>query len=204
MALSFDPRFFVGFILTSTRVAAFLVVAPPFQGFVPAKIRAGLSIALGLMLAPHLASRSDLPVGDTGALLAAILFQVGIGVALGALVLVLFQAMQSAGSAIDTFAGLTAASIYDPMSRSSSSPMGRLYQLLGTLVLFTTGGHLLLIGGLVRSFDAAPVSGFHALKTASLMLKTTRSQCTDDGIRFTQPISLGDNTVSVTPSGSAW
>lgn len=168
MGISADPRFFVAFIMAATRCGAFLTVAPPFQGAVPAKIRAGLSIALALALAPHLASQ-QVPTDDTGALMLALVFQAGIGLALGFLVFVLFQAAQSAGSAIDTFAGLTAAQIYDPMSRSNSSPMGRLYQILGTLVLFVTGGHLLIIGGLVRSFDAAPVSGFHTDRLAELL-----------------------------------
>jgi len=169
MGISADPRFFVGFLLAATRCGAFLTVAPPFQGAVPAKIRAGLSVALGLALAPHMATLTDLPVSNTAALLAAIVFQVGIGLALGTLVFVLFQAAQAAGSAIDTFAGLTAASLYDPMSRSNSSPMGRMYQMLGTLILFTTGGHLMIVGGLVRSFDAAPLTGFHADRLAELL-----------------------------------
>lgn len=168
MGISADPKFFVAFLLAATRCGAFLSIAPPFQGAVPAKIRAGLSVALGLALAPHLATQ-QIPVDDTGALMGSLVFQAGIGLALGFLVFVLFQAAQSAGSAIDTFAGLTAAQIYDPMSRSNSSPMGRLYQMLGTLLLFVTGGHLLIIGGLTRSFDAAPVTGFKTDRMAELV-----------------------------------
>jgi len=167
--VSIDPRLFVAFLLTSTRCAAWLAVSPPFQGAVPGKVRAGLALALGLVVAPSLSHNPDLPIGDTGALVGSLVFQVAIGLALGTLVMVLFQAVMSAGSSIDTFAGLTSASIYDPTSRSSAAPMGRLYQTLGTLVLFATGGHLVLIGGLMRTFDAAPLGGFRIDRMAELI-----------------------------------
>lgn len=169
MNLSFDPRLFVAFLLASTRFAAWLTVSPPFQGYVPAKVRAGLAMGLGLAVAPHLARQPGLPINDTGALVGSIFFQAVIGLALGFLVSLLFQAVMAAGSSIDTFAGLTSASLYDPTSKSSAAPMGRMYQTLGTLVLFATGGHLLLIAGLTRTFDIAPLGGFHLDRMAELV-----------------------------------
>lgn len=171
MQLSFDPRFFVAFLLASTRFAAWLSVSPPFQGAVPPKVRAGLSLALGLAVAPGLSRQPDLPVNDTGALIGSLFFQAIIGLALGFLVSLLFQALLAAGSSIDTFAGLTAASLYDPTSRSNAAPMGRLYQTIGTLVLFTTGGHLLLIAGLTKTFDIAPLGGFHLDRMGELVTR---------------------------------
>jgi flagellar biosynthetic protein FliR len=167
MSVSFDPGFFVAFLLASTRCAAWLTISPPFAGVVPAKVRASLAVALGLAIAPQLAQDPDLPT-HAPALLGAVLFQAAVGLGLGFLVFVIFQAISSAGSAIDMFAGLSASMLYDPTTRSTASPMGRLYQMLGMVVLFLTGGHLLLVAGLVRSFDAAPVAGFHIDRMAEL------------------------------------
>ena len=50
MRLSLDPRVFMAFLLASTRCIAWLSIAPPFKGLVPAKIRAGLGLALGIRI----------------------------------------------------------------------------------------------------------------------------------------------------------
>ena len=54
------------------------------------------------------------------------------------------------------------AQVYDPMSGAGASVFGRLYQLVGTTVLFASGGHLILVRGFLRSFDAVPLSGLTA------------------------------------------
>lgn len=167
MSLAFEPSFFVAFVLATVRCGAWLAIAPPFAGAVPGKVRAGLAASLGLLVAPGLAASGDIPM-ETAPLVGAILFQVAVGLGMGFLVMVMFQAVSAAGSAIDTFAGLSAAMLYDPTTREAASPMGRLYQMLGLIVLFLTGGHLLLIGGLVRSFEAAPAAGFRVERMAEL------------------------------------
>jgi flagellar biosynthetic protein FliR len=167
--LSLDPRLFMAFLLGSTRCVAWLSIAPPFKGLVPAKVRAGLGLALGLCLAPHLAQRSDLPVDDFGPMLAAFLFQVGVGLALGFVVYLVFEAVQTAGATIDYFSGLTSAQLFNPMTGSADGPMTRMYQLVMTVVLFATGGHLLLVAGLARSFEAAPVGGLRVDHLASVL-----------------------------------
>ena len=84
-----------------------------------------------------------------------------VGLALAMVVTLIFQAVSAAGTTIDYMSGLTSSQLFDPLSGSAEGPMARLYQLLCTVTLFVTGGHLLLIAGLVRSFDAAPVGGLN-------------------------------------------
>ena len=161
MRLLIDPRLFMAFILGTTRFAAWLAFAPPFKGVVPAKVRVGLAMALGIGLAPRLAENEALPVEDFGAIFAAIVYQVAVGLALAMVLTLIFQAVSAAGTTIDYMSGLTSSQLFDPLSGSAEGPMARLYQLLCTVTLFVTGGHLLLIAGLVRSFDAAPVGGLN-------------------------------------------
>jgi flagellar biosynthetic protein FliR len=169
VSLSIDPRLFMAFLLASTRCVAWLSISPPFKGMVPAKVRAGLGLALGVALAPRLAHEPHLPIDDFGSILAGFLYQVGIGLALGFVVYLVFQAVQAAGASIDYFSGLTSAQLFDPMTGHSEGPMTRFYNLIATVVLFVTGGHLLLVAGIVRSFDAAPVGGLHVDRLAAII-----------------------------------
>lgn len=158
MQLALDPTQATTFVLASVRLLAFLLVAPPFSNSaVPIRVKIGLSAVLALVITPRL-TVPDAMV-DTAGLLAGIVFQVGIGVSMGFMIMVLFSAVQSAGALVDYSAALSSATIFDPFSSSGQSPMARLYQVLATLLLFSSGGYLLFLAGVMRSFEAAPLSG---------------------------------------------
>jgi flagellar biosynthetic protein FliR len=169
MNITVDPTLMVAFLFATTRCGAWLAFAPPFKGVVPAKVRAGLAVGLGLVLAQRLAATGKLPTTDTVALIVGSFYQVAIGIALALLASVLFSAAQSAGGMLDAFSSLTGAQLFDPTTKSNDGPMGRFYSTMATLVLLATNGHLILIAGLVRSFDAAPVSGLHLDRLGTLL-----------------------------------
>jgi flagellar biosynthetic protein FliR len=159
MGINIDPELFVAFLLVTIRASAWTAISPPFAGNVPVKVRIAFSVSLGLLLAEKVSQTPDLPMDDTTTLIGTILFQVAIGVAMGLLTQILYSAVASAGAAIDMFAGLQSAQMFDPALQQTSGPMSRMFTALAGLVLFGTGGHLLLVGGFARTFDAAPVSG---------------------------------------------
>lgn len=171
MNLSIDPGFVVAFMFGTIRCGAWLAISPPFQGAVPARVRAALAMALGLACAPGLMRAAPMPIDDTWALVAGAVHQAVIGLALGFLVFVIFQAISTAGGMIDAFAAFTSAQLFDPMSQTSAGPVGRLYQALGTAVLFVTNGHLLLVRGLTRTFELSPLDGFRIDRFGALLAK---------------------------------
>ena len=145
----------LGFLLAMVRTAAWLVVAPPFNTrMVPITVKVGLAVALAVPVAPRVAETAPPP--ELAPLVTAVLLQVGVGLALGFVVQLLFAAVQAAGELIDLFAGFTIAATYDPFTNANQAVFGRLYQLLATALLFATGGHLLLVQGLLDSFAAVP------------------------------------------------
>lgn len=159
-------------MLAGVRIAAFLVIAPPFaHGAVPGRVKAMLAVGLGLAVAPR-AGRAEGAGGSiaagTGQFLGDLLMQVVIGAALGFLVMVVFSAVQAAGNMIDLFAGFQLAAAFDPMSMSNGAQFSRLYQMTATVLLLVTDAYQLVIGGLMRTFDALPLGlGLDLAKTAS-------------------------------------
>jgi flagellar biosynthetic protein FliR len=146
----------VAFLLTVVRISAWIAVAPPFNSrAVPPMVKVALAVALALPVAPRMVDRA--PEAEIGPLVAAILLQVLTGLVLGFIAMILFSAVQAAGELIDLFSGFTVASLYDPLSNSTSSMFGRLHQLIAVTLLFATGAHLLLVRGLVASFDVVPL-----------------------------------------------
>ncbi len=158
----------LGFLLAMVRTAAWLVVAPPFNTrMVPVTAKVGLAVALAVPMAPKVAATA--PPLEVAPLVTAILLQVGVGLALGFVVQLLFAAVQAAGELVDLFAGFTIAATYDPFTNANQAVFGRLYQLLATALLFATNGHLLLVEGLLDSFAAVP-SGMPDLGATSAEL----------------------------------
>lgn len=156
MTLQLATPTVIAYLLAMTRCIAWLAVAPPFgTRLIPVQVKLGLAAALTIAVGPRLEA-TDVPL-DTLPLIAAILGQVAVGLALGFFGVLVLGAFQAAGSAIDLFAGFTLAQVYDPMSGAGASVFGRLYQLVATTILFGTGGHLLLVRGFLLSFKAAPL-----------------------------------------------
>jgi flagellar biosynthetic protein FliR len=155
---SFAPGTLVAFLLAMVRTTAWLTMSPPFaRTLMPAKVRVGLGVAIGFLLAGQVdASTIDL---DVVSLSLAIGYQVFIGVALGFVVQLFFAAFQAAGAIIDFTSGFSVGAIYDPISGGQNATVARFYNLTATVLLFVGGGHLLILSGYMRSFQAAPLGG---------------------------------------------
>lgn len=145
-------------LLAGVRMIAFLVIAPPFSynGF-PLRIKGMLAVALSVVVAPRVSR--DYTSLDTGPFLFALIAQLIVGALLGFLVYLVFAAVQAAGGLIDLFGGFQLAQAFDPQSLVNGAQFTRLLHLVSIALLFTSGGYELIIGGLVRTFDALPVTG---------------------------------------------
>jgi flagellar biosynthetic protein FliR len=80
-----------------------------------------------------------------------------IGATMGFITYMVFAAVQAAGDLIDVFGGFSLAAAFDPLNQTMNSVHGKLFSMLATMLLFASNAHLLVIGGLLRSFDEMPV-----------------------------------------------
>lgn len=143
-------------VLASVRIVAWLAVVPPFSSrAVPVAAKVVLSLALAVTVAPAMA-QNPVPVDTWGFIVTAVT-QAGIGLGMGFVTSVLFAAIAAAGSLIDLFGGFSLAQGYDPLGMNMTTVMGKLHQQLATVLLFVSGGHLLVLGGLLRTFTMLPI-----------------------------------------------
>lgn len=173
--------------LASLRMVAFLVIAPPFSynGF-PAQVKGMLAIGLAIAVAPRVGAGYQ--SGDTGAFLLDMVRELAVGATLGFLVFLVFSAIQSAGSFIDLFGGFQLAQAFDPQSMINGAQFTRLLQLTALALLFATGGYQLIIGGLVRTFDAIPLAGGFDLTDPAKEMVTGLTQMFIAAIQIAGPL----------------
>ena len=169
MVLGIDADLVMAVLLASVRAAAWLVVAPPFNGrAVPASVKAQLSVALAVPVTGS--AVQHVPDPELAPLLAAVALQVAVGVSRGFVTYVLFAAVQAAGDLIDLFGGFSLAVAFDPMSLSQNSVFGRLHQLLAIVLLFAVDGHLLVLRGFLTTYDVLPLdAGIDLTSTLQVM-----------------------------------
>lgn len=154
MTLTVAGEPLIAFLLASVRIAAWMAVVPPFSGrSVPPMAKAVLSLGLAFAVVP---SGQQIPATTIG-LLMNVFTQVLIGVAMGFVCRLLFEAIAAAGSLIDVFGGFSLASGFDPMSMNNTTVFGKFHQMLATVLLFVSGGYLIVIGGLLKTFEFLPL-----------------------------------------------
>jgi flagellar biosynthesis protein FliR len=154
--------FLIAFLLATVRTSAWIVIVPAFgPRTMPAIAKAGLSMALAFPVAGHLASQAPAP--EAGPLLGAVLMNVAAGLTLGIVTLILFTAVRGAGELIDYFGGFSLTQAYDPMGMQNDSVFARFYDLLAITLLFTSDGYLIIVKGLLQSYDAFPLHGIPPL-----------------------------------------
>lgn len=149
------------------RIGAMFLIIPLFgMRAVPVRARLILTLLVTLAVAPLL----DLPPPVDPLTWLGLLYmlqQVLIGLALGVVFLVIFQAFVLAGHLVAMGMGLAFASMVDPATGAQSPVVSQYFTILVTLLFLSLNGHLMLIQVVVDSFTHLPV-GANMLTAMSL------------------------------------
>ncbi|TDB27082.1 flagellar biosynthetic protein FliR [Stenotrophomonas sp. ATCM1_4] len=139
------------------RIGAMLMAMPMVGSrAVPARIRVLLGIALSVALAPILPP-VPLFYGFDSVTVLTIARELAVGICMGFLLRLIFEAGAMAGEMIAQSTGLAFAQMTDPLRGGSSGVIGQWFYLLFGLLFFTTNGHLAVVSLLVDSYKALPI-----------------------------------------------
>jgi flagellar biosynthetic protein FliR len=149
------------------RIAALMAVFPVLSArSVPMRVKLVVTIIMTVAVMPAIKFTTPVdPFTQEGLLLA--MTQAGIGLAMGLVFVVVFQAFTFAGQQIANVMGLGFASMVDTSTGVNSPVISQVFTVLVSLLFVVMNGHLLVIHMLVDSFDAMPLTGAF-LETASL------------------------------------
>ena len=157
-----EEQQFATFLLVLVRVARWCWCAPIFgPAEVPPRLRGLLAMALALLIAP-IELHKRLAVAET---LPAYAVQIGaealVGLSLGLGILVLFSGMRLAGQVISQMSGLQLADVFDPGFDASVPVVSQLLFYVTLAVFVTTGGHRMVMEGLLDTFVWLPAGEAH-------------------------------------------
>src|SRR5690606_7312648 len=106
--------------------------------------------------APMIGPMPDVPTASFAGLLIAAQ-QVLIGIALGLTMRLVFAAALMAGEFVGLQMGLAFASFFDPATGANTAVLSRLLNIVAMLIFLAVNGHLLMLNGLLRTFEFLPV-----------------------------------------------
>jgi flagellar biosynthetic protein FliR len=140
------------------RIGACLMVAPMFGArFVPARVRLVLAGAIALAIAPLLPPLPAVSPFSVQGLVITVQ-QVLIGVAIGFVLQIVFDALAMGGQLLANTMGLSFAFNVDPLRGTGAPVVGQFYTLIATLTFLALNGHIAIVQALIEGFGTLPIA----------------------------------------------
>jgi flagellar biosynthesis protein FliR len=147
------------FLWPMFRLLALISTAPLFsESTIPRRAKILLAAALSTVVSPTIGNIPAAPVYSYEGLLV-VLNEIGIGVAMGFSMRLIFAAVQMAGEVIGLQMGLSFASFYDRSAGGQTMVLSRFLNIIATLMFLSLDGHLMMLAALVDSFQGVPLAG---------------------------------------------
>jgi flagellar biosynthetic protein FliR len=139
------------------RVLAVFTAAPLFSSKAfPLRARIGLAFFIAFAAQPSLQGQPIISITGPDAM-GAVAQQVGIGLAIGFTVRLVFAAVELAGEVVGFQMGLGFASFFNPALNTQSSAVARFFGQMATFLFVVMNGHLMVLMAVIKSFDKFPV-----------------------------------------------
>jgi len=139
------------------RVLAVFTSAPIFSTrAVPVRARVALAFLVALASQASLPQAAIIGFNDPRAL-GVLVQQIGVGLAIGFAVRVVFTAVELAGEVVGLQMGLNFASFFNPSMGSQSSAVAIFFSQIATLLFVVMNGHIMVLMAVNRSFQSFPI-----------------------------------------------
>lgn len=139
------------------RVLAVFTAAPIFSNKAfPLRARIALAFFIAYASQPSLQGQAVISITSPEAL-GAVMQQVGIGLAIGFTVRLVFAAVELAGEVVGFQMGLNFAAFFDPSLNTQSSAVARFFGHMASFLFVVMNGHLMVMMAVIKSFEAFPV-----------------------------------------------
>jgi flagellar biosynthetic protein FliR len=169
------------------RIGGFILTAPIGSEItVPPPVKIALTLGLAFILTPLAPVPAGLSIFSGAGALAATQ-ELLIGIAIGMVVQLAFEALSFAGQSVSTAMGLGFATLVDPQHGANAPVLGQLFVIFGTLTYLAVNGHLILLGALANSFRTLPIGGANIDQNFLLTVATWGTRLFETGLLVALP-----------------
>ncbi len=152
--ISLLPVLAAAFMLTFARVGAMVMLLPGLgETNIPVRVKLSIALLLTLIILPLHRADYHIDMNSMASLLVLMVYEILIGIVLGATARVTLAALQVAGAVIAQQLGLGFVTTIDPTQGQQGVLIGNFLTLLGVTMLFATDSHYLVIAALNDSYS---------------------------------------------------
>lgn len=145
------------FGMVVTRVATIFFSIPVFNARrIPNSIKLFFSLSFTLLIFPIVGISLDIMKLNYFEIFSFLISEFIIGLIIGFVITAVFSAIQMAGRIIDINNGFGFSQIVDPVSNINATLTSNFFGLIAMTIFFIMGGHNLLIGAIVKSYEMLP------------------------------------------------
>ncbi|MEE4241820.1 MAG: flagellar biosynthetic protein FliR [Desulfopila sp.] len=180
---------FQSFVICTARVAGFLSAIPVYySGQAPARVKAGLTIAISLVLFPLLEPFLDTIDFRTPALLLLIINETLLGLMVGLVARLIFTSVEFGGTIIGYQMGFAAANIFDPQNQRQTALISQFQNVFAILLFLSLDIHHYFIQTAVYSYELLPPGNLNLGGEAVPYLIELSSRMFMLGAQFSAPV----------------
>jgi flagellar biosynthetic protein FliR len=159
-------HFLSAMTLVLVRISGMVAFAPFFSSTaLPIRAKAVFVGMVAYLLAPLVAT---LPNAQVTISFSALLGELAVGLVYGLTLTLMTEMMLFAGQILGAQFSFSMVNLLDPTSQIQTPLLGDLFQLMGTLVVITSGLDRVLLASLVRSFRVAPLGCYVLVPSGAL------------------------------------
>ena len=174
------------FILLAMRIGGLVLIAPVFSSKqVPMKLRTAIIVIFSVVLVPVARAHAHIAPQITPITFVS---ETVIGFGLGLGTAIVIGAASAAGDMMSVQMGLAGASVLDPMTQIQVPVLGQFMTAFVTLLLFSSGGHLVMLQGLGASLVDMPVGSIPDISAGALVMAKLGGQLLSLGVMFAAPV----------------
>jgi len=145
-------------LLIAFRAGGLFITAPLIsRNNIPATVKAGLAVLMGILLVPAISLEGVPPMGSLWLLAALAAKELLIGLIIGFFFALLFYGIRMAGGIIGFQSGLMMAQVLDPDASEQTSVVSEFWVIIGSLIFLAIDGHHAIISGFADSYKVLPI-----------------------------------------------
>jgi flagellar biosynthesis protein FliR len=172
------------------RVLGFFATAPLFSNIAtPVRVRLVIAIAVTFGVLPLVPPLPPIDL-NSGVGLWMLARELGVGIAMGFAMRIVFAALLIAGEQIGMQMGLGSAVFYSPQNAAQVPIISEYLTLLATLVFLSINGHLMMIATLAQSFQAIPIGAAALPPNAWSNMVLFGGKVFSAGLLFALPVTV--------------
>ncbi|MEX1147592.1 MAG: flagellar biosynthetic protein FliR [Sphingomonadales bacterium] len=151
------PEQVFAFLLVFARLGTLIMLLPALgESAVPPRVRLSLALVISFIMVALVGGALPAMPNTPFTLFFLLFGEILIGLMIGGSIRLMMSALHVAGTIIAYNSGLAAAQAFDPAQGMQSAIFSTFLTLLGTLFIFATDLHLLMIAAMHDSYDVFP------------------------------------------------